>query len=356
LAPALVILGVFSLFPLLYTIVVSLFHWRIRPGSFVGLAHYFEIFGGLRLLVGLLILTTLLVASLTLGPRFKKRGRWIFRVFTLGIGAGLFFFLGQVWSLGDARFLRSLEVTVWFALGTVPVQLVLGLSLALALNARFRGKTTLRTLLLVPYVLPLVASASVFVLVFSLSPQSPANQLLGFFHLGPWQWLRQPQGIFAGRSLPVFFTDWLTSWGQGPSLALICIMIFNTWLFSGYYALVFANGLASIPPEVYEAAALDGVSRPKLLTKIILPLLSPTTYFLTLLGVVGTFKAFSSIYVLRDASTAGAVDPSSVYIFFTFFRDVRYGYAAALAVVLFLIIFTVSNAQRLLWEKRVFYE
>ncbi len=355
LLPALVLLAVFAVFPLFYTLVVSLFHWRIRPGSFVGLEHYHEIFGSWDSFIEIVLSILLVGLFLHLAGRRAGALRVVFRLLAVGAGGLLLVFLGQVWAKGDAHFLRSLEITLWFALGTVPIQLILGLSLALALHARFRGKTALRTAILLPYILPLVASASVFTLLFSLSPQSPANQVLAFFHLGPWQWLKQPQGVFSADQLPVYFSDWWSSWTAGPSLALLCINLFNTWLYSGYYALVFANGLAAIPAEVFEAASLEGVSKPQLLFRILLPLLSPTTFFLTILGVVGTFKAFSSIYVLRDASTASAVDPASVMIFFTFFREVRYGYAAALAVVLFLIILTVTNAQRRLWEKRVFY-
>ncbi len=355
LLPALVLLTIFAVFPLFYTLVVSLFHWQIRPGSFVGLGNYQEIFGSWANLVEIVL--TILLMGLFLKLVGRKAGvfRVIFRLLALGSGLVLLMLLGQVWMKGDAHFLRSLEITLWFALGTVPIQLFLGLSLALALHARFRGKTALRTAILLPYILPLVASASVFTLLLSLSPQSPANQVLAFFHLGPWQWLKQPKGLFSPEQLPVFFSDWWSSWTAGPSLALLCIILFNTWLYSGYYALVFANGLAAIPAEVFEAASLEGVSKPQMLFRILLPLLSPTTFFLTILGVVGTFKAFSSIYILRDASTASAVDPASVMIFFTFFREVRYGYAAALAVVLFFIILAVTNTQRRLWEKRVFY-
>jgi multiple sugar transport system permease protein len=92
-----------------------------------------------------------------------------------------------------------------------------------------------------------------------------------------------------------------------------------------------------------------------MLFQIILPLLSPTSYFLALLGVISTFKAFTSVYILRDAAVGGATDPTSVYIFFTFFRGLRYGYAAALALVLFLLVLGLTLVQRRLLERRVFY-
>ena len=84
-------------------------------------------------------------------------------------------------------------------------------------------------------------------------------------------------------------------------------------------------------------------------------MLSPTTFFLTLLGIIGTFKAFNHIYVLRDANVRGAVDTMSIHIFFTFFRKSRFGYSAAMALVLFAIVLALTIFQRRVMAKRVFY-
>ena len=132
-------------------------------------------------------------------------------------------------------------------------------------------------------------------------------------------------------------------------------MFFNYWVFIGYYALIYANGLANIPRELYEAAQVDGARRGTVFFRIVLPLLSPTTFFLTILGVIGTFKAFNHIYVLRNADAQGAADPVSVYIFFTFFRKSRFGYAAAMALVLFAIVMGLTWIQRRVMANRVFY-
>ena len=107
---------------------------------------------------------------------------------------------------------------------------------------------------------------------------------------------------------------------------------------------------------MYEAATLDGAKKSTVFWKIVLPLLSPTTYFLLLFGIIGTFKAFNSVYVLRDPATGGATDPASVYIFFIFFREQRYGYAAALALVFFGIVLSITLATRKLTENKVFYD
>jgi ABC-type sugar transport system permease subunit len=132
-------------------------------------------------------------------------------------------------------------------------------------------------------------------------------------------------------------------------------MFFNWWVFVGYYALIYTNGLSNIPRQLYEAAEVDGAGKLTVFFKITLPLLSPTTYFLTLLGIIGTFKAFAHIYVLRHPAARGEVDPMSVQIFFTFFRKSRFGYAAAMSLLLFVIVLVLTLAQRRIMKERVHY-
>jgi len=263
---------------------------------------------------------------------------------------------------GDRGMFNSLRVTVWYSLGTVPVQLCLGLLLAVLLNQPVPGKQVFRVIYLLPYIVPSVAAAAVFERLFSLRPESFANQVLALLGAQPLQWLLEPKGIFyllSGQTLaqnavhPVA-SYWLT-WAQGPSLALVSIMFFNWWVFTGYYALIYTNGLANIPRQLYEAAQVDGAGRATVLFRITIPLLSPTTYFLTLLGIIGTFKAFAHIYVLRQPAARGEVDPMSVEIFFTFFRKSRFGYAAAMSLVLFVIVLALTLIQRRIMKKRVHY-
>lgn len=359
LTPAFLIIGVFGLLPIADAVALSLFQWKLKPGPFVGLDNYFELFGGWENLVLVVTLTAALTVAAIVSRSSRKPLRWSARAAAAALAAALFWTAGRVWTDGDADFVRSLEVTVWFALGTVPAQMVFGLLLALALEGRFTGKSAFRVTTLVPYIVPILASAGVFAALFSLRPDSVANQALSLFGLQPSQWLKEAKGIFTDWG-PAFtglgdFGAWLASWTSGPSLALVCVLIFNNWLYSGYYALLFSNGLAAIPREVYEAARLDGARGPTLLFRIILPLLSPTSYFLILLGVIGTFKAFTTVYALRDPASGGATDPASVFIFFQFFRQLRYGYAAALSLVLFALVLALTLLQRRLLERRVFY-
>ncbi|MFW6313524.1 MAG: carbohydrate ABC transporter permease, partial [Spirochaetota bacterium] len=248
-----------------------------------------------------------------------------------------------------------------YALGTVPIQLSFGLLLAVLLDQSFKGRQAFRVIFLLPYIVPTVASAAIFQVLFSLRPESFANQLIALFGSEPLGWLGERTGVlqmllgWGTREMTNPVAAYWQGWTRGPSLALVSIMIFNYWVYIGYYALIYSNGLSNIPRQLYEAAEVDGATKRTVLFRIIMPLLSPSTFFLTLLGVIGTFKAFNSVYVLRNPATGGATDPMSVYIFFTFFRRSRFGYAAAMSLLLFVLVLGLTFLQRRLMEKRVHY-
>jgi multiple sugar transport system permease protein len=360
--PAAVVLGMFGLFPLLFNVYISLFNWRIRRSAFVGLGNYNEIFGGLLPFLCLLLCLLLAMVGLRLLAREKPSGlRGLGLFFEFLALAALGVALPLVAARGDRDLLNAFRVTVWYTLGTVPIQLVLGFALAAAIHGKFKGREAFRVVMLLPYIVPAVATAAVFERLFSLQSESWANQVLACFGLRPLQWLREYKGVFqlifgfgpAGK--PGGLLAYWSSWAAGPSLSLTTIMIYNVWVYVGYYALIFANGLAAIPLQYYEVAALDGASPLTVLRKVTLPLVSPSTYFLAVLGVIGTFKSFNSIYVLRDPAAGGASDPMSVSIFFQFFRGGRFGYAAAQAMVLLAMVVGLTLWQRRVMEKQVYY-
>ena len=185
-----------------------------------------------------------------------------------------------------------------------------------------------------------------------MSTTAPINAVMMRLGADPLAWLNEPTGIFQmmlGSSVT------LPLWAAGPSLALVVIIIYGTWSFIGFNTVIFMAGLGSIPRELYEAAAIDGAGRWPEFRNITLPLLSPTIYFLTLYSVIGTFKAFNHIYVLRTGAALGTTDTASVVIFQTFKRDTRFGYASALAILLLLIILVLTAVNNRLASKRVFY-
>jgi multiple sugar transport system permease protein len=364
--PSVLLISVFGIFPVFFTLYVSLHKWRIKRGRFIGLANYREMFGSpLYLLLVIAALACIALAVYLIGRARGERGSLSAGsgVFLLVIGlAALALLLPYLARAGDKGMFTSLRVTIWYSLGTVPVQLALGLLLASFLYRKIPAKQVFRVIYLLPYIVPSVASAAVFERLFSLKPESFANQLLALFGRPPAQWLLEPKGIFfllSGEHMAVVsesvIADYWLSWAQGPSLALVSIMFFNWWVFVGYNALIYTNGLSNIPRQLYEAAEVDGAGKLAVFFKITLPMLSPTTYFLTLLGIIGTFKAFAHIYVLRHPAARGEVDPMSVQIFFTFFRKSRFGYAAALSLLLFAIVLVLTLVQRRIMKERVHY-
>jgi multiple sugar transport system permease protein len=368
-APAMILLFMFYVFPIFFTSFVSLHKWRIKRQAFLGFENFGEIFGSF----GNIGLFALAIVAIYLGYRlFRRRsssegtGKVLFAASGLVAIAGgivaLVLLLPVIWSSGDGDMLDSFRVTIWYSLGTVPVQIILGMAVAILLDQKFKGKQAFRVIFLLPYIVPTVASAAVFERLFSLRSESFANQLIGLVGAKPLAWLGEVKGIFdlmfgwgrVAEEAGAFASYW-QSWAQGPSLALVSIMFFNYWAFVGYYALIYSNGLANIPRQLYEAAEVDGANRRTVLFRIIIPLLSPTTFFLTVLGIIGTFKAFNHIYVLRTSAIRGAADPMSIYIFFTFFRRSRFGYAAGLSLILFAFVLALTLFQRKVMEHRVEY-
>jgi multiple sugar transport system permease protein len=251
---------------------------------------------------------------------------------------------------GDEDWWLGLLVTVYYSLGTVPFQLGISLFLAVLLFQEIRGKSFFRLIYFLPYIKPAVASAAFFRVLFSGSSASLSNRIIGLFGVQPQLWLDQPDGIFrliGGEGVPEFLA--------GPSMALVVIILFNIWSYVGYDIVIFLAGLGGIPSEMYEAAQIDGAGRWAQFRHITFPLLSPTTYFLTLLAVIGTFKAFNHVWVLRTSAALGTVDTASIVIFTEFNRNTRYGYAAALALLLFLIILVLTIINNRVAEERVFY-
>ena len=260
--------------------------------------------------------------------------------------------LPRVIAAGDEDWWNGLMATIFYVLGTVPIQLVLALILAALLFQKIRGQTFFRVLYFLPYVAPFVGTAAVFRIIFSNRPTAPLNSMLDLFGSKPLLWLSEPAGIFqmiAGSNVelgPIL---------SGPSLALVAIMIYGIWTYVGFDTVIFLAGLGAIPNELYEVADIDGAGAWAQFRHVTLPLLSPTIYFLSLYAVIGTFKAFNHIFVLRQAAALGTTDTASVVIFQAFKRDTRYGYASALAILLLIIILAITLINNRIASRRVFY-
>lgn len=251
----------------------------------------------------------------------------------------------------DSNVLRGFNVALMFSLFSVPLQIALGLGLAVLLYQKLKGKSIYRMLYFLPYITPFVATSVVFSLIFSHNPASPANQLMNTLGLEAQNWLREPRGLFRlifGESVP----DALT----GPGLALVVIILYNVWIYAGYSAVIFLAGLGNISQDFYEAARIDGANGWQQFRHITLPLLSPTTFFLILVATIGTLQAFTQIYLMRKPGGYNAVDTINLTIFNQIQQESpNFGYGSAMAFVLFAVILALTVMQNRAAGRSVFY-
>ena len=251
----------------------------------------------------------------------------------------------------DPLFWRALANTFWYVVFTVPTGIVLGTVVAILLNERIRGLGFYRTVYFLPYITALTAAAAVWQWIYH--PEFGfLNWLLG---TPGFDWLHTPEGIFALALAP--FGVELTGFWAGPSVAFTAIMIMTVWHFLGYNVVILLAGLQSIPSQYYEAAELDGAGWWQMQRHITWPLLSPTTFFLAIIGLIGAFQVFTQVYVMTP--TGGVLNDTltvAMYLYNKGFRDSDFSYASALAVTMFVIILALTLIQRRVLERRVTYE
>ncbi len=253
--------------------------------------------------------------------------------------------------LHDPLFWRSLENTFWYVIFTVPTGIFLGTLIAIMLNERIRALGLFRTLYFLPYITALTAAAAVWQWIYH--PEFGfLNWLLGTTGL---DWLHTPDGVI-GLALKPFGIHLQGFWA-GPSVAFVAIMIMSIWHFLGYNVVILLAGLQSIPKQYYEAAELDGAGWWQQQRYVTWPLLSPTTFFLSIIGLIGAFRVFTQVYVMTP--TGGVLNDTltmAMYLYNKGFRDSDFSYASALAVAMFLIILALTLIQRKVLEGRVTYE
>ena len=302
LLPAVVILGVFQIFPAIAAFYMSLFKWDVVQGAFRGLGNYTD---------------------------------WLYDS-----------------SIRSPDFWRALSTTFAYVIFTVPLEIALSLILAYLLFQKMRGRGLYRTIYYLPYVTSFVAAAAVFVWVFH-PRYGLVNDMLGVLGIGPQRWLDEPNGIFAIMASPFGLT--LPDWLAGPSLALIVLSLVTIWHYLGYQVVIFLAGLSNISPEYYEAARLDGASERQIFTKITLPLLSPTTFFVFTVASIGVLRSFDSVYVLTNGGPLDTTRTVTLLVFKTAFQQAQFGLGAALAFILTLIILLFTLVQFRVLGRRVSY-
>lgn len=218
----------------------------------------------------------------------------------------------------DPQFWQSAWLTLVYAGAGVPLAVALGLVLALGLNAPLLGRTLLRLIFFVPFIVNPVAIASTWILLYDPT-YGPINQAL--LHLG----IAQPPLWLASSHWAIWGLIILTVWGN-----------------AGYTATIYLAALQDISPDLYEAAKIDGASAWKRLYAITWPALAPTTFFLLVTVFISTSQAFGLINLMTQGGPGNSTTTLSYYIYLNGFQFYRFGYAAALAWIMFIGVFALT--------------
>ncbi|MBA3349057.1 MAG: sugar ABC transporter permease [Actinobacteria bacterium] len=233
--------------------------------------------------------------------------------------------------VADEMFWLTLKNTGTFVLLSVPTGLALSLGLALAANTKLRGVTFFRTAYFFPYIASMISVAIVFRWLYN-SDYGLLNSFLGFVGVNPIDWLGQCSTAM-------------------PAVALLAV-----WKGLGWNMTLFLAGLQAIPSHLYEAAQMDGAGRWRQFWDITWPLLSPTTFFVGVTSVLGSFAVFDAAYALSGGNISRCLTFYMVYTWQQGFQNFDMGYAAALAWVLFAILGVITFVQFRILSKRVHYE
>jgi multiple sugar transport system permease protein len=220
----------------------------------------------------------------------------------------------------DPLFLKSIGVTIVYVICLVPGLYVTGLGLAILVRQKIPFIGVWRSLFFMPYVVSLVVVALVWK-VMLIDKVGFINRMLELVGLQGKSWLGDPQ------------------------FALGAVLVVTIWFLMGYYMIIFLSGLQEIPREYYEAARIDGAKPWAMFTKITLPLLRPTSFFVLLVSTVAAVsgsQAFDLIYVMTNGGPANSTSLAVFYIYEQAFKFNNYGYAAAMASSLVIILLAIT--------------
>ena len=231
----------------------------------------------------------------------------------------------------DVWFKDSFRNNFLYAFLTLPLNIVLGMLFAVLIDKHCYKKNIFRMIYFLPYISSIVAVATVWMVLFQPS-FGPVNSILGSLGIeNPPKWLGD------------------TKW------ALPTIAMMQVWQITGYYIVVYIAGLQGIPSTLYEAADIDGAGWFQKLRGITIPMLTPTTFFLTVTGIITSFKVFDVIQVLTQGGPGRATTVLVYYLYKVSFTFYKMGYGSTVAMVLFIVIFIITYVQWKGQEKWVNY-
>ncbi len=232
----------------------------------------------------------------------------------------------------DPEFWKSLQNTLIFVIGVVPLSIIISLVIATFLNQKIKFRGLFRTIYFIPFVTSVVAVSIVWRWIFH-SQYGVLNYALGFLGISPIKWLSDP--------------DWAM-----PSLIILAV-----WKGLGYNIIIFLSGLQNIDKQYYLAAKIDGAGAWQRFKNITVPLLSSTTFFISIVSIINSFKVFDEIFALfgGQPGPAGSAETIVYYIYNKFYGEWNFGVASAAAYVLLFIIFIFTLIQLYVGKKKVNY-
>jgi ABC-type sugar transport system permease subunit len=320
LSPNLLGFLIFFAFPLLFSFFISMTDWdAFGNANFIGLTNYLDIF---HLNLKQLASRTQDFTQVMDGTIFSELSR-----FTM---------FGRNYVLGaeDARFWIALKNTLVFGLISVPLSVIPALLLANILNSKIPGMKIFRAI----YFLPSIAA----VVGISLIWQWLYNATIGYINYFITIGIQIINTIFSTG-----YPDAQIRWLSESRTALLAIIIVAAWQSMGFNTVLFMAGLQNVPKELYEAATVDGAGRWARFWKITIPLLAPTTFFVFTTTTIQVLQVFDSVFIMTNPPGSPGTSTMTLvlYLYQKGFQRFQQGYGAAIAWVLFAVIFTVTLIQ-----------
>jgi multiple sugar transport system permease protein len=225
--------------------------------------------------------------------------------------------------LADRHFFTAFWNTILYTALAVPLTILCALGLAMLLNQKLPGRNFFRAAMFFPYVASLVAVAVVWNMLFN-PEMGPINMLLYTMGVDP-------------KELP--------RWAADKDWAMITVVLFGVWKSMGYYMVIYLAGLQGINPDLYEAASIDGASAWQKFRYITIPQLGPTTFFVTVMLTIQSFKVFDQIYLLTQGGPGTSTLVLVYHVYNEAFISWDLGYSSMVALVLFFVVLAITVLQ-----------
>lgn len=230
----------------------------------------------------------------------------------------------------DSAFYSALKNTFIFTLGTLVPTIVGGLAIAMVLKKNIKGSALYKAIIFSPWITPTVAISIV------------------------WSWIFEPKYGFANYVLQLFNLP-KSQWLQSSNTAMVAVIIVTVWKGFGWAMVFYLTALEKVPKHLYEAAAIDGANMWNKFISITLPLISPTTFFLSIITTINSLQAYDQIQVLTQGGPAGSTRTILYMYYQTAFENFNMGQATAMATVILVIIGILSGIQFITSKKWVHY-